>query len=235
MDGVVVGGHSFVDQATITGESMPAEKSKGHRYMPERSISLARSKSELTGSGAILHSAKSLTRWNGRKNHARPFKESPDRLAGYLVYFALGAAALTFLITHNVRSTISVVIVAGACGIAAGTPLAILGAIGRSAQHGSIIKGGLYLESLATIDTILLDKTGTLTYGTPEVVDVHSAEGVPAASLLQAAVTAESRSEHPVGEGHSEKRRQTWGSPVEEPDKFRVHPWQGNRRGLQRC
>jgi hypothetical protein len=86
-----------------------------------------------------------------------------DRLAGYLVYFALAAAALTFLITHNVRSTISVVIVAGACGIAAGTPLAILGAIGRAAQQGSIIKGGIYLESLANIHTVLLDKTGTLT------------------------------------------------------------------------
>jgi Cd2+/Zn2+-exporting ATPase/Cu+-exporting ATPase len=112
-----------------------------------------------------------------------PIQGIADRLAGYLVYFALGAAALTFLITHNVRSTISVVIVAGACGIAAGTPLAILGGIGRSAQLGSIIKGGLYLESLATIDTILLDKTGTLTYGTPEVVDVHPPPALAGAFL----------------------------------------------------
>ena len=130
-----------------------------------------------------------------------------------MVYFALGAAALTFLITHNVRSTISVVIVAGACGIAAGTPLAILGAIGRSAQHGSIIKGGLYLEALANIDTILLDKTGTLTYGTPEVVDIHPAEGVAVTSLLQAAATAESRSEHPVGKSNSKKSVRAWGFP----------------------
>jgi Cd2+/Zn2+-exporting ATPase/Cu+-exporting ATPase len=62
-----------------------------------------------------------------------------DRLAGYLVYFALGAAILTYLLTRDVRSTISVVIVAGACGIAAGTPLAILGAIGRAARAGAII------------------------------------------------------------------------------------------------
>ena len=77
-----------------------------------------------------------------------------DRMAGYLVYFALGAAALTFLITRDVRTTISVVIVAGACGIAAGTPLAILGGIGRAARLGAIIKGGLYLESLGRVDTI---------------------------------------------------------------------------------
>jgi Cd2+/Zn2+-exporting ATPase/Cu+-exporting ATPase len=76
-----------------------------------------------------------------------PIQKTADRLAGYLVYFALGAAALTFLITHNVRSTISVVIVAGACGIAAGTPLAILGGIGRAARRGVIIKGGLHLET----------------------------------------------------------------------------------------
>jgi cation transport ATPase len=69
---------------------------------------------------------------------------------------------LTLLITHNLRSTISVIIVAGACGIAAGTPLAILGAIGRAARQGAIIKGGVFLEQLARIDTILLDKTGTL-------------------------------------------------------------------------
>ena len=84
-----------------------------------------------------------------KAEHSRaPIQKMADRLAGYLVYFALGAAVLTFLITHNIRSTISVIIVAGACGIAAGTPLAILGAIGRAARYGSIIKGGIYLEAL---------------------------------------------------------------------------------------
>src|ERR1700692_2875607 len=106
-----------------------------------------------------------------------PIQKTADRLAGYLVYFALGAAVLTFLITHNIRSTISVVIVAGACGIAAGTPLAILGAIGQAAQKGVIIKGGLYLEILSQVDTVLLDKTGTLTFGTPQILEVISANG----------------------------------------------------------
>jgi Cd2+/Zn2+-exporting ATPase/Cu+-exporting ATPase len=164
-----------------------------------------------------------------------PIQGIADRLAGYLVYFALGAAALTFLITHNVRSTISVVIVAGACGIAAGTPLAILGAIGRSAQLGSIIKGGLYLESLATIDTILLDKTGTLTYGMPEVIALHPAEGIPVPSLLQAAATAESRSEHPVAKAIL-KKASTMGISSEEPEKFDYTPGKGivaARQGIE--
>jgi Cd2+/Zn2+-exporting ATPase/Cu+-exporting ATPase len=155
-----------------------------------------------------------------------PIQGIADRLAGYLVYFALGAAAITFLVTHNVRSTISVVIVAGACGIAAGTPLAILGAIGRSAQLGSIIKGGIYLESLANIDTVLLDKTGTLTYGTPEVVDVHPTGGNSVTSLLEAAATAEVRSEHPIARAILRKTA-TMGVSGEEPDHFEYTPGKG--------
>src|SRR5207245_3205978 len=90
-----------------------------------------------------------------------PVQRLADRMAWYLVYFALGAAALTYLLTRDIRSTISVVIVAGACGIAAGTPLAILGAIGGAARDGAIIKGGLFLEQLSQVNTVALDKTGT--------------------------------------------------------------------------
>jgi Cu+-exporting ATPase len=105
----------------------------------------------------------------------------------YRVYFALGAAVLTFLITYNLRSTISVIIVAGACGIAAGTPLAILGAIGRAARNGCIIKGGIYLEALGQLHTVFLDKTGTLTYGTPLASEIHTAPGISERTFLEAA------------------------------------------------
>jgi heavy metal translocating P-type ATPase len=226
VDGAVVGGHSFVDQATITGESMPAEKSAGTSVYAGTinqsgalEISVDRMGRDTTF-GKIIEAVE-----RAEKSRA-PIQGIADRLAGYLVYFALGAAALTFLITHNVRSTISVVIVAGACGIAAGTPLAILGAIGRSAQLGSIIKGGLYLESLATIDTILLDKTGTLTYGTPEVVEVNLGANVPIRSLLRAAATAESRSEHPVAKAIL-KKASNQGISAEEPEKFEYTPGKG--------
>ncbi|MGB7025517.1 MAG: heavy metal translocating P-type ATPase, partial [Candidatus Acidiferrales bacterium] len=121
---------------------------------------------------------------------------------------------------------ISVVIVAGACGIAAGTPLAILGAIGRAAQDGVIIKGGLYLEKLAEVDTILLDKTGTLTYGTPEVVEIRPANGVSTKSLLEAAAIAESQSEHPVAKAIVGKASQM-GIRFRRPDKFDYTPGRG--------
>jgi Cd2+/Zn2+-exporting ATPase/Cu+-exporting ATPase len=147
-------------------------------------------------------------------------------LAGYLVYFALGAAVLTFIITRNVRSTISVVIVAGACGIAAGTPLAILGAIGRAAHKGAIVKGGLYLEALAEVDTVLLDKTGTLTFGTPQIRDVVSADGFTERQIIAAAAIAERKSEHPLAKAII-ARAVELAIPVVEPDQFAYTPGKG--------
>ena len=199
VDGQVVQGHSFVEEAAITGESMPSEKSAGKEVYAgtiNQAGSLQVRADRLgkeTTFGKIIEAVE-------KAEHSRaPIQKMADRLAGYLVYFALGAAVLTFLITHNIRSTISVIIVAGACGIAAGTPLAILGAIGRAARHGSIIKGGIYLEALGQLNTVFLDKTGTLTFGMPAVTEVNPASGVTERSLIEAAASAESSSEHPLG------------------------------------
>ncbi len=199
VDGQVLAGHSWVEQAAITGEPMPAEKSAGievyagsFNQAGTLEVRTERLGPETTF-GRIVEAVE-------RAERARaPIQKTADRLSGYLVYFALGAAGLTFLITHNLQSTISVVIVAGACGIAAGTPLAILGAIGRAARRGSIVKGGIYLETLWQLDTVFLDKTGTLTYGQPRVTGLRPEAGIGERQLLAAAASAESRSEHPLG------------------------------------
>src|SRR5580700_7499961 len=226
VDGKVVGGHSFVDQAPITGESMPVEKQPGAivyagtiNQSGALEVRVERLGRETTF-GKIIEAVETA-----EKSRA-PIQGIADRLAGYLVYFALGAAVLTFLISHNIRSTISVVIVAGACGIAAGTPLAILGSIGRAAQQGAIIKGGLYLEKLGEVDTVLLDKTGTLTHGTPELLDVHAASGTAATTLLRTAAIAESRSEHPIAKAILRKATQL-GIPYEDPAIFEYTPGKG--------
>jgi heavy metal translocating P-type ATPase len=226
IDGTVLAGHSFVDQAPITGESMPVEKTSGalvyagtinqSGVLEVRVEQIGRD----TTFGKIIEAVE-----RAEKSRA-PIQGIADRLAGYLVYFALGAALITFLITHNIRSTISVVIVAGACGIAAGTPLAILGAIGRAAHDGAIIKGGLYLEKLAEVDTILLDKTGTLTYGTPEVVDLRPASGTTDTALLEAAAIAESPSEHPIARAILSKASQMQ-IRVRHPERFHYTPGKG--------
>src|SRR5580704_6385204 len=226
VDGKVVGGHSFVDQAPITGESMPVEKQAGaivYAGTINQSGALEVLVERLgrdTTFGKIIETVETA-----EKSRA-PIQGIADRLAGYLVYFALGAAVITFLITHNIRSTISVVIVAGACGIAAGTPLAILGSIGRAAQQGAIIKGGLYLEKLGEVDTVLLDKTGTLTYGTPELVDMYPASDVSAALLLRTAASAESRSEHPIAKAILRKTAQL-GIPYDDSNQFEYTPGKG--------
>jgi P-type E1-E2 ATPase len=174
VDGTVVSGHSFIDQAHITGESASVEKfvsSTVYAGTINQSGALEIRTERIgrdTSYGKIIEAVE-----RAEKSRAR-VQQLADQLAGYLVYFALGAAALTFLISRDVRSTISVVIVAGACGVAAGTPLAILGGIGRSARLGAIIKGGLYLETLGRVNIVVLDKTGTLTFGRPEVKAIFS-------------------------------------------------------------
>jgi len=228
VDGIVLGGRSFVEQAAITGEAMPVEKAPGDGVYA----------GTINQSGALEITAQKLGRdttfgriieavERAEKSRA-PIQKTADRLAGYLVYFALGAAILTFIITHNVRSTISVVIVAGACGIAAGTPLAILGAIGRAAHQGAIIKGGLYLEALAAVDTVLLDKTGTLTFGTPQIREVVSANGFGEQQIIAAASIAERKSEHPLAKAVMARATEL-AIPLMEPDEFSYTPGRGIR------
>lgn len=226
VDGTVIAGHSFVDQARITGESMPLEKSVGAGVfagsinqsgaLEVRAERIGRD----TSYGKIIEAVEQAERSRA------PVQRLADRLAGYLVYFALGAAALTYLVTRDIRSTISVIIVAGACGIAAGTPLAILGAIGRAARAGAIVKGGLFLEQLGRIDTVVFDKTGTLTYGTPEVRTLICLGGVDRTVLLEAAASAESRSEHPLGKTIIAYARGL-GPPLKEPERFGYKPGRG--------
>lgn len=232
VDGVVLGGHSFVEQAAITGEAMPVEKATGDTVYAgtiNQSGALeieARKLGRDTTFGRIIEAVE-----RAEKSRA-PIQKTADRLAGYLVYFALGAAILTFFITHNVRSTISVIIVAGACGIAAGTPLAILGAIGRAAHQGAIIKGGLYLEALAGVDTVLLDKTGTLTFGTPQIREVISSNGFAERQIIGTASIAERKSEHPLARSIV-ARASELGVPAVEPDEFSYTPGKGVRVAYQ--
>src|ERR1700681_1816511 len=232
VDGIVLSGRSFVEQAAITGEAMQVEKAPGDGVYAgtinqSGALEIAAQKLERdTTFGRIIEAVE-----RAEKSRA-PIQKTADRLAGYLVYFALGAAILTFIITHNVRSTISVVIVAGACGIAAGTPLAILGAIGRAAHQGAIIKGGLYLEALAAVDTVLLDKTGTLTFGTPQIREVISANGFEERQIMTAASIAERKSEHPLAKAVMARAAELV-LPLVEPDEFSYTPGRGVRVSYQ--
>ncbi len=198
VDGTVIKGSSYVDQSSITGESLPIEKTEQSKVFAGTinkngvlEVSVERVGRDTTF-GKIIQVVE-----EAEKSKA-PVQRIADRLAAGLVYFALAAAVLTFLVTRNLTATIAVIIVAGACGVAAGTPLAIL---------AGIVKGGLYLEKLADIDTIVLDKTGTLTMGVPEVTGIRTADGASEREVLENAAIAEQHSEHPIGEAILRKAR----------------------------
>ncbi len=231
VDGYVLSGNSSVEEAAITGESLPQDKVPGSRVFA----------GTLNQTGAIEVAVENLGRdttfgriieavEKAEKTRA-PIQRLADRLAGYLVYFALASACITLLLTHNLRSTISVIIVAGACGIAAGTPLAILGAIGRAARQGAIVKGGVHLEQLAKTDTVLLDKTGTLTYGKPRVIAVDPVYGSNEHEVLQAAAIAERNSEHPLAQAVLAAAQQKQ-LVIPEPSAFHYAPGKGVRARL---
>jgi heavy metal translocating P-type ATPase len=226
VDGIVEKGHSFVDQSAITGESLPVEKVPGASVFAGTINQSGALEVGATKIGRDTTFARIVEAVERAEASRAPIQKTADRLAGYLVYFALGAAALTFALTRDARSTISVIIVAGACGIAAGTPLAILGAVGRAAKHGAIIKGGIYLEVLGRVDTIVLDKTGTLTLGEPQIVGLRPAAGVTASQLLEAAAIAELPSEHPLGRAVL-RRAEADGITPHEPDHFSYTPGKG--------
>ncbi len=231
VDGTVIAGHAYIDEARITGEAMPAEKSVGSSVFAgtvNRSGALEIRAERLgrdTSFGRIIDAVESAERAQA------PIERLADRLAGYLVYIALAAAALTLAITHNIVATISVVIVAGACGIAAGTPLAVLGAIGRAARAGAIVKGGRYLEALAATTVVAFDKTGTITFGAPTVREIRPANGMSESELLGIAARAELRSEHPLARAIVARARAAE-LTLEEPRAFEFEAGFGVRAHL---
>ncbi len=207
VDGRVVKGNSFVDQSSITGESLPSEKTEGVAVYAGtiNQSGVLEVETRQTGKDTTFGKIVEIIE-RAEKNRA-PIQKTADRLAARLVYFAFAGAIITYIVTHNIMSSISALIVAGACGVAAGTPLAILAGIGRTAKEGIVVKGGIYLEQLAKVGTVVLDKTGTLTLGVPVVVDVTSFDG-SVENVVRTAAIAEQHSEHPLASAILKKAKE---------------------------
>lgn len=208
VDGMIVKGNSFVDQAAITGESIPVEKTAGMKVLAGTVNQSGVLEIQATGTGQETTFGKIIQVIEAAQKTKAPIEKTADKLAARLVYFAFAGALITFIITKDITSTIAALIVAGACGVAAGTPLAVLAGIGRCAKEGIIVKGGIFLEQLAGIDAIVLDKTGTLTLGTPQVKSVFSINGMSEQVLLQLLATGEQHSEHPLAQAILDKAKQ---------------------------
>ena len=199
VDGIVRTGRADVDQSRITGEALPVQVGPGDR-VPAGSITRGALELEVERVGEDSSYGRIVAAVRHAQSSRAPVQRLADQLAARIVYLALAAALVTFLVTRDARATISVIIVAGACGVAAGTPLAVLAAIARAARCGAFVKDGTHLEQLSAVDTVVLDKTGTLTVGAPRVVAVGPTEAAAGEDeVLALAAAAEWNSEHPIG------------------------------------
>ena len=198
VDGTIVVGSAFLNQSSITGESARVEKSAGDSVYAGSvdESGLIEVRTEKVGTETVF--GKIIKLVEDAENRKAPIQKLSDRLATWLVEFAIGFSALTLLVTRDVTSALSVVVVAGACGVAAGTPLAIVAIMGKAAKKGTIVKGGAYIEEMSRVDTVVIDKTGTLTFGEPEVTDVVGFDGCSERQVLEYAAAAERYSSHPL-------------------------------------
>jgi len=226
VDGEVIKGNSYVDQSSITGESLPVEKMEGFSVFAGTINQTGVLEVKPTKIGKDTTFGKIIEIIEKAEKSKAPIQKTADKLAARLVYLAIAGAALTFIFTRDIHSTISALIVAGACGVAAGTPLAILAGIGRTAKEGIIVKGGVYLEQLGKVNTIVLDKTGTLTLGIPKVVNTKSFNDYNERDVLKIAATAEQHSEHPLAGAIMNEARKI-GASVNEYQNINYFPGKG--------
>ena len=208
VDGVIVKGAALINQSTITGETVSAEKTVGSKVYAGsiNESGLLEVQTERIGTDTIFGKIIELVK--EAENRKAPIEKIADKLATRLVVFAILFSVVTFIVTRNLISTISVIVVAGACGVAAGTPLAMIATIGNASKRGVIVKGGTYIEELSRVDTVVIDKTGTLTFGVPAVTDVMPVSGFNEGQLLQFAAAAERYSKHPIAMAIVEKADQ---------------------------
>ncbi len=198
VDGTIISGRASINQAPITGEAMPVLRAEGQAVLAA-TISLdgaLQVRAEHVGAdstfGRILRLVEEA---EARKSGAQRLA---DRVTAYYVPVVTGVAAAAWLIGGSASAAVAVLVVSCSCGIALATPVAVVAAVGSAARRGILIKGGAALEALARADILLLDKTGTLTMGRPQVTSVHPEGDRTPAEVLAIAAIAERYSEHPA-------------------------------------
>jgi heavy metal translocating P-type ATPase len=225
VDGVVVEGASAVDESALTGESLPVDKGVGDKVA---AASINKSGSftfEALRVGEDTTLAQMIRLVEEASGSKAPIAKLADKVAGVFVPVVMVIAAVTAAVwlaaTHSVTSAltagVAVLVISCPCALGLATPVAIMVGTGKGAEHGILVKSAEALETLHTIDTVVLDKTGTLTQGRPRVTDILPADGLAENALLGIAACLEAPSEHPLGAAIVEEaaRRQLPHQPVE--------------------
>jgi Cu+-exporting ATPase len=208
VDGVVVEGRSALDESMLTGESLPVEKAPGDEVIGatlNKTGSFVFRASKVGADTALAQIVRLVEDAQGSK---APMQRLADTISGYFVPVVLVLALLNFVgwmlvtgsLTMALQTTIAVLIIACPCALGLATPTAIMVGTGKAAEHGILIRGGEALEQARKVDAIVLDKTGTLTRGKPQVTEVVAADGHRQEEVLRLAAGAEVGSEHPLGE-----------------------------------
>lgn len=211
VDGKVASGSSFVDESLMTGEPVPAEKKAGDPVFAgtinqNGSFSFI---AEKVGKNTVL--AQIIKTVQAAQGSKAPVQRLVDKIAGIFVPVVIGIAILTFItwiffggenaITHALLAAVSVLVIACPCALGLATPTAMMVGVGKGAENNILIRDAESLEKAYKVDTVILDKTGTLTEGHPKVTDWIWANGIENQDALTAAIKAlESRSEHPLAQ-----------------------------------
>ncbi|MBC8230253.1 cation-translocating P-type ATPase [bacterium] len=229
IDGDIISGEASINQAVITGESMPIDKGIGDAVYSGtvNDVGYLEVKATKVGADTTLARIKRLIQ--EAQMEKAPIQRVVDKYAGYFIpivfLIAIGVFLSVYFVTGEMRlaleRAITILIVACPCALVLGTPTAVIAGLGSAAKRGVLIKGGIYLEAAGRLTTALLDKTGTLTLGKPEVTDIDAFSNHSEDEILQLAAIAEKRSEHPLAKAvlsATQKR----GIEVADPDEFTV-------------
>ncbi len=226
VDGEVVDGQATIDQAAITGESMPVEAAVISRVDAATIAHLGSLRVRTRSVGPDTTFGRVVKMVEEAEANRADVQRIGDRISSYYLPVVAGFALVTFLISRNPLATAAVLVVACSCSFALATPIAMLASIGAAAKQGVLIKGGKYIELLAKVDTLLIDKTGTITLGKPVLTDIVCLNGLGETDLLRFAASAERYSEHPLAKAVRDAARERQ-IDLLKPEAFEAVPGRG--------
>ena len=221
VDGVVTAGAGTVNQAPITGESMPVEKFTGSEVFSGTLNETGRLDVRTVKAGADTKLAQIVHLVEAAQETKAPIQTMADRFTVWFFPTVLVLAAIAFFTSGDIKVAVAVLLVACPCAFAIATPSAVSAGIANMARRLVLIKGGIYFELAGKIDTLLVDKTGTLTLGRPKVVQVVWEDGFNEEIVLRLAAIAEKYSEHPVAKSVMALARER-ALDVPDPDDFKI-------------